>query len=139
MACGLFFCILFFSERSGDHVDEDGHHRHRSAGGPGMVFDHDSPYSSSSDLERSSSPSSKKNPSNRYSTSRSDEGDDAGEAGSNGLGGRVDDRAPEVEQRKCVPFQVDFCRQLPYNFTSFPNAMGHTDVIDAKHDIERFK
>ena len=41
--------------------------------------------------------------------------------------------------RQCMPFQVDYCRKLPYNFTSFPNAMSHADVHEAKHDIEMFK
>ena len=41
--------------------------------------------------------------------------------------------------RQCQPFQVDYCRKLPYNFTSFPNAMSHADVHEAKHDIEMFK
>lgn len=45
----------------------------------------------------------------------------------------------EVAGRQCVPFQVDYCRKLPYNFTSFPNAMGHMDVHEAKYDIERFQ
>ena len=41
--------------------------------------------------------------------------------------------------RTCQPFQVDFCRQLPYNYTTYPNAMGHASLEEAKHDIERFK
>jgi len=40
---------------------------------------------------------------------------------------------------KCRPFEVDFCKQLPYNFTAFPNAMGHGDAEEAKEDIRRFK
>ena len=42
-------------------------------------------------------------------------------------------------KRQCVPFQVDFCSYLPYNFTTFPNAMGHKNMDDAKHDVRRFK
>ena len=45
----------------------------------------------------------------------------------------------DVNARQCRPFQVEFCKQLPYNFTSFPNAMGHRDIDEAKYDIERFK
>jgi len=41
--------------------------------------------------------------------------------------------------KSCRPFEIDFCRQLPYNFTAFPNAMGHRDVGEAKDDIRRFK
>lgn len=42
-------------------------------------------------------------------------------------------------KRQCTPFQIEFCLQLPYNFTTFPNAMGHTNVEEAKYDIEKFK
>ncbi|TRY68657.1 hypothetical protein TCAL_02473 [Tigriopus californicus] len=42
-------------------------------------------------------------------------------------------------KRQCAPFQIEFCLQLPYNFTTFPNAMGHTKVEEAKYDIEKFK
>ena len=77
------------------------------------------------------------NKNKKYSTSRSDTGEDTSDAGGNTLQGGED--GVLEDQRKCVPFQVDFCRQLPYNFTSYPNAMGHRDVIEAKHDIERFK
>jgi hypothetical protein len=38
-----------------------------------------------------------------------------------------------------IQFQIDFCKQLPYNFTTFPNAMGHRNVEEAKNDVERFK
>ncbi len=54
-------------------------------------------------------------------------------------GGVVIGGPPPEDPRQCVPFQVDYCRKLPYNFTSFPNAMGHRDIGEAKHDIERFK
>jgi hypothetical protein len=42
-------------------------------------------------------------------------------------------------KRQCMPFQVDFCRQLPYNFTTFPNGMRHNNIEDAKYDIDRFR
>ncbi len=42
-------------------------------------------------------------------------------------------------KRQCVPFHIDFCSQLPYNFTTFPNGMGHENVLDAKYAIERFR
>ena len=42
-------------------------------------------------------------------------------------------------RRQCIPFQVDYCRQLPYNFTTFPNGMRHTSTEDAKYDIDRFR
>ena len=42
-------------------------------------------------------------------------------------------------KRQCMPFQVDYCRQLPYNFTTFPNGMRHKNTEDAKYDIDRFR
>ncbi len=42
-------------------------------------------------------------------------------------------------ERQCHPFHIDYCKQLPYNFTTFPNAMGHMNAEEAKNDIERFK
>jgi hypothetical protein len=52
---------------------------------------------------------------------------------------RGEDSSVSPKARRCVPFQVEFCRQLPYNFTTFPNALGHASVDEAKHDIEKFK
>lgn len=46
---------------------------------------------------------------------------------------------PSVPSRSCQAFQIPYCRQLPYNLTTFPNAMGHKSVFDAKYDIDRFK
>ena len=42
-------------------------------------------------------------------------------------------------KRQCLPFQIDYCRQLPYNFTTFPNGMRHENTEDAKYDIDRFR
>ena len=52
---------------------------------------------------------------------------------------KSDSSAPSVPKRQCSAFQIDFCRQLPYNLTTFPNAMGHRSIDEAKNDIERFK
>ena len=41
--------------------------------------------------------------------------------------------------RTCTPFELNFCRHLPYNFTTFPNAMGHIDSTSATNDLNRFK
>ena len=48
------------------------------------------------------------------------------------------EKNPELKHQ-CHPFHIEYCRQLPYNFTSFPNAMGHLSLEDAKVDLERFK
>ena len=45
----------------------------------------------------------------------------------------------EVERRQCSRFQIDYCKQLPYNTTTFPNGMGHKTTEDAKYDIDRFR
>ena len=29
---------------------------------------------------------------------------------------------------KCMPFDVPFCKELPYNFTIYPNGFGHRNV-----------
>ncbi|XP_040566515.1 uncharacterized protein [Lepeophtheirus salmonis] len=42
-------------------------------------------------------------------------------------------------ERTCSPFQIDYCRKLPYNFTTFPNAMGHINGEEAKHDVIGFR
>ena len=42
-------------------------------------------------------------------------------------------------KRQCHPFHIEYCNQLPYNFTTFPNAMGHENYNEAKYDLERFK
>ena len=42
-------------------------------------------------------------------------------------------------RRLCVPFKIEFCKQLPYNFTSFPNALGHQGPEEAKWDIEKLR
>ena len=46
---------------------------------------------------------------------------------------------PDINKRQCHPFHIEYCNQLPYNFTTFPNAMGHQNYNDAKYDLERFK
>ena len=45
----------------------------------------------------------------------------------------------EFERRQCSRFQIDYCKQLPYNTTTFPNGMGHKSTEDAKYDIDRFR
>ena len=46
---------------------------------------------------------------------------------------------PDIDRRQCHPFHIKYCNQLPYNFTTFPNAMGHQNYEEAKYDLERFK
>ena len=41
--------------------------------------------------------------------------------------------------RKCEPFQIDFCLQLPYNHTTFPNGLSHRSAAEAAQDLEHFK
>ena len=44
-----------------------------------------------------------------------------------------------VDNRQCHPFHIEYCKHLPYNFTTFPNGMGHHSHEEAKMDLERFK
>ena len=53
--------------------------------------------------------------------------------------GGGNDSNNKIPKRQCHPFHIEYCKQLPYNFTTFPNAMGHHNHIEAKNDIERFK
>lgn len=41
--------------------------------------------------------------------------------------------------KSCSLFEIEFCAQLPYNFTAFPNGMGHNNVGESFADIEKFK
>ena len=43
------------------------------------------------------------------------------------------------DNRQCHPFHIEYCKHLPYNFTTFPNGMGHQHHEEAKMDLERFK
>jgi hypothetical protein len=61
--------------------------------------------------------------------------DSSSSSSSSTLANEVDSAGPP----RCQPFQVEFCKQLPYNFTAFPNAMGHKDVDEAADDIRGFK
>lgn len=45
----------------------------------------------------------------------------------------------DATRRQCTPLQVGYCKQLPYNLTSFPNALGHANASEAVHDVDRFK
>jgi len=40
----------------------------------------------------------------------------------------------ERQHQGCVPISLDFCRHLSYNFTSFPNLLGHRSV----REVDRF-
>ena len=59
-----------------------------------------------------------------------------GSSRSNSVSGVSDSKE---EKRQCTPFQIDYCKQLPYNFTTFPNGMRHQNTDDAKYDIDRFR
>ena len=40
---------------------------------------------------------------------------------------------------QCMPFKVDFCKELPYNFTIFPNGLGHASPKEADYVLDPFK
>ena len=40
---------------------------------------------------------------------------------------------------KCMPFDVPFCKELPYNFTIYPNGFGHRNVEEALGVVSSIK
>ena len=40
---------------------------------------------------------------------------------------------------KCMPFDVPFCKELPYNFTIYPNGFGHRNVEEALEVVSSLK
>ena len=40
---------------------------------------------------------------------------------------------------QCTPFEVDFCKELPYNYTIFPNGLGHVSLEETNYVLESFK
>ena len=40
----------------------------------------------------------------------------------------------EKQRHGCVPISLDFCRHLAYNFTFYPNLLGHRGV----REVDRF-
>lgn len=119
-------------DHHGGHDHDHDHYHRNDHQAPGLIFGGSTSTSSSTSRSGSSSSTSETS----FPTSRVDsnyletttlEQDDL----DLGLTGGKD--------RQCMPFQIEFCRQLPYNFTTFPNAMGHRNVIEANRDIERFK
>ncbi|XP_012544680.3 atrial natriuretic peptide-converting enzyme [Bombyx mori] len=46
---------------------------------------------------------------------------------------------PEVERRECVPVTLGLCSHLPYNTTSYPNMVGHSDKDALMRDLVAFR
>ncbi|XP_065171253.1 atrial natriuretic peptide-converting enzyme-like [Atheta coriaria] len=42
-------------------------------------------------------------------------------------------------RRKCSPLQLDYCKKMNYNLTTYPNIMGHNDLKDLKKDVISFR
>lgn len=40
---------------------------------------------------------------------------------------------------QCIPFVVDYCKELPYNYTIFPNGLGHVSLEETNYVLESFK
>ena len=51
----------------------------------------------------------------------------------------ISDSSSEDTMRTCQRFSIEYCARLPYNTTTFPNAMGHAKPQDAKYDVDRFR
>lgn len=44
-----------------------------------------------------------------------------------------------VTSSKCIPLQVEFCKELPYNYTILPNGLGHFDLPEIQADLPLYK
>ena len=40
---------------------------------------------------------------------------------------------------RCMPFTISYCQDLPYNYTIFPNALGHQTAQEAAPILQSFK
>ncbi|XP_018562305.1 atrial natriuretic peptide-converting enzyme [Anoplophora glabripennis] len=41
--------------------------------------------------------------------------------------------------RKCHPLQLEYCRKLPYNLTTYPNILKHKTLKDVSEDVITFR
>lgn len=41
--------------------------------------------------------------------------------------------------RLCGPIELDYCKNLPYNVTSYPNKLGHKSIKEVRDDVITFR
>ncbi|XP_022238605.1 atrial natriuretic peptide-converting enzyme-like [Limulus polyphemus] len=46
---------------------------------------------------------------------------------------------PIVPPRRCGPIQLNFCKTLSYNVTSYPNMVGHGDMYELEEDLVTYR
>ena len=51
----------------------------------------------------------------------------------------VKDSSSNILVEKCVPFDIEFCKELPYNYTIYPNGFGHRNQYEAQSFLEPIK
>ena len=51
----------------------------------------------------------------------------------------VKDSSSTILEEKCIPFDIEFCKELPYNYTIYPNGFGHQNEFEAQTFLEPIK
>lgn len=41
--------------------------------------------------------------------------------------------------RRCSPVELSYCKNLPYNITSYPNLIGHQSLQEVEDDVIAFR
>lgn len=41
--------------------------------------------------------------------------------------------------RRCSPLELSYCKNLPYNITSYPNLIGHKSLQEVEDDVIAFR
>lgn len=55
------------------------------------------------------------------------------------LAGLTTQQPVVIPPRRCEPLSVDHCRGLPYNLTSYPNAVGHNTPKEVYRDLVAYR
>ncbi|KFM61966.1 Atrial natriuretic peptide-converting enzyme, partial [Stegodyphus mimosarum] len=45
----------------------------------------------------------------------------------------------QIVPRQCMPIEVPFCTHLPYNATSYPNVVGHSNTSEVMNNLVTFR
>lgn len=55
------------------------------------------------------------------------------------LAGLTTQQPAVIPPRLCEPLSIDHCRGLPYNLTSYPNAVGHNGPKEVYRDLVAYR
>jgi hypothetical protein len=47
--------------------------------------------------------------------------------------------ATPTPPRLCGPIELEYCNNLPYNITSYPNKLGHRSIKEVRDDVITFR